>query len=187
MSENDAPERIWISKYSGQRVRASEGALVDGIQEYVRADLAAPDAAAAEIESEKQFYFWLNNHWPDWSKSENHQGAIELMRDAWSAALRLARFDTLAHKGALNYIVELEKSQALTYRMARHIRNTDEVPVARWGVDGMNLLAELRDLNPEQYDAEVKGPTPIYADAVRQARRETRTEKDAEDAAKEIV
>lgn len=39
----------------------------------------------------------------------------------------------------------------LLYRLARHIRNTDDMPPIPWGVAGVRLLAELQALDPARY------------------------------------
>jgi len=58
------------------------------------------------------------------------------------------------------FVELLGTAEALLYKMARHIRNTDEVAVTAWGVQGLDLLAELQELNPEKYDAEVRAGAP---------------------------
>lgn len=65
-----------------------------------------PDEEQAKP-AEQQFEFWLNNYWPDWRKV--NQDSVELMRAAWLAAMRLAKFNELALKGAINYTRELEE------------------------------------------------------------------------------
>lgn len=47
---------------------------------------------------------------------------------------------------------------SLLYRMATHIRNTDAVPPVTWGVKGIELLEELKALDPEKYEREIKNP-----------------------------
>lgn len=54
-----------------------------------------------------------------------------------------------------------EQTRDLLYRFARHVRNTDEIAPPAWGVGGLNLLAELRELNPDRYDREVRAANPI--------------------------
>jgi hypothetical protein len=44
------------------------------------------------------------------------------------------------------------------WRAARHIRNTDKIPSVQWGIEAMDILAELRDHDPNGYDIEVKKP-----------------------------
>ena len=44
----------------------------------------------------------------------------------------------------------------LLYRMARHIRNTEDLPAVKWGIQALYLLSTLRKLDPEKYDKEVK-------------------------------
>src|SRR5689334_13147928 len=67
----------------------------------------------------------------------------------------------LAIEGEHKYVLELEAKVDLLYRMARHIRNTDEMAAIQWGVKGMDLLAALRELDHERYDAEVKANDTI--------------------------
>lgn len=43
-------------------------------------------------------------------------------------------------------------TKELLYRFARHIRNTDKLPLHKWGVQGIDLLAKLREINPEKYE-----------------------------------
>ena len=43
----------------------------------------------------------------------------------------------------------------LAYRMARHIRNSDDSSPVKWGIEGMNLLVELHKINSKAY-AKVK-------------------------------
>jgi hypothetical protein len=49
-----------------------------------------------------------------------------------------------------------QKHFDILYRLARHIRNTDSMPAIEWGGKGMELLAELRELDPTMYDRLVK-------------------------------
>lgn len=44
----------------------------------------------------------------------------------------------------------------LLYRMARHIRQTDELNPFTWASKGIELLNELRNLDPDKYDRLVK-------------------------------
>ena len=44
----------------------------------------------------------------------------------------------------------------LLCRLARHIRNSEDLPPLQWGVQGLDLLAEVRAFFPERYDREVK-------------------------------
>lgn len=67
----------------------------------------------------------------------------------------------LAERGQHEYVLELERLVDLLYRMARHVRNTEEMSAIAWGVKGMDLLAELRDLDAERYDLEVKANDTI--------------------------
>jgi hypothetical protein len=53
---------------------------------------------------------------------------------------------------------------SLLYRLARHIRNSDETPVIAWGFKGIELLEELHSLDPDRYEREVKArsaPSPL--------------------------
>jgi hypothetical protein len=56
-------------------------------------------------------------------------------------------------------IEKLRKVERIAYLLARHIRNTDEIPVLTWAVEGGELLAELRALNSRRYDWEVSAKT----------------------------
>lgn len=51
---------------------------------------------------------------------------------------------------------KLKRISNLLYRFARHVRNTEKVPALEWGVEGCDLLAELRELDPKVYDKRVK-------------------------------
>ena len=54
-----------------------------------------------------------------------------------------------------------DTKEELLYRLARHLRNTDDMPLLSWGVVGADLLADLRQLDPAKYDRLVKrGPIP---------------------------
>ena len=46
--------------------------------------------------------------------------------------------------------------ESWAWRAARHMRNTDKMPAVQWGVDAIDILAELRDHDPNGYDREVK-------------------------------
>lgn len=48
------------------------------------------------------------------------------------------------------------KRGRLMYRLARHIRNTEEMPATQWGVRAMDLLADVLALDPEAYEVEVR-------------------------------
>lgn len=69
-------------------------------------DMARLDRNTLTPTHPDQFEFWLNNYWPDWRKG--NQDFVELMRAAWMAAMRLANFNELALKGAVDYTLELE-------------------------------------------------------------------------------
>lgn len=81
---------------------------------------------------------------------------IWLVDGKWEPAnqrvLQLASAATLDVK----YIREDLAAQDLLYKLARHIRNTDEIHPATWGAQGLDLLAQLREIDPERYDKEVK-------------------------------
>ena len=49
-----------------------------------------------------------------------------------------------------------KRLEDLLFKFARHVANVDELPSSRWGVVGMDLLVELRDLFPVRYDKEIK-------------------------------
>jgi len=49
-----------------------------------------------------------------------------------------------------------EKNIDLLYEFANHVRNTDNMPPLMWGVNGVNLLAKLRELDSSEYDKRVK-------------------------------
>lgn len=55
--------------------------------------------------------------------------------------------------------VEAMEASSLLYRMARLIRNPDGMAPTDWGAEGMQLLAELREMDPAKYDQYVKGPS----------------------------
>jgi hypothetical protein len=44
----------------------------------------------------------------------------------------------------------------LCLKLARHLRNTDNLGLHRWGVVGMDLLAEVRAADEAAYDSEAK-------------------------------
>ncbi len=46
--------------------------------------------------------------------------------------------------------------RSLALRLARHIRNTDNLEVLEWGVKGLDLLGEVRAADPMAYDDAVK-------------------------------
>lgn len=48
------------------------------------------------------------------------------------------------------------KRGRLMYRLARHVRNTDEMPITQWGARSMDLLADVLALDPDAYDFEVR-------------------------------
>lgn len=58
---------------------------------------------------------------------------------------------------------DCDKWQCLALRLARHIRNTDDLPLCTWGTKGVDLLNEVRQMDPATYDSYVKpaGAPPI--------------------------
>ncbi len=57
--------------------------------------------------------------------------------------------------------VKAAKAQAaLCYKMAKHIRNTEEIAPIPWAVEGGTLLDELQQANPEEYARQVCGSAP---------------------------
>jgi len=48
------------------------------------------------------------------------------------------------------------KTKDLLLRFARHLLNPTDMPLLTWGVVGMDLLAEVRELMPKDYDRVVK-------------------------------
>lgn len=46
--------------------------------------------------------------------------------------------------------------RGLIYRMALHIQNAEKLSIAMWRSETSKLLAELREVDPERYDKEVK-------------------------------
>lgn len=53
-------------------------------------------------------------------------------------------------------IERLRNAERLMERLAKHIRNTDELPVLKWGIVATDLLIEVRDHNPVRYEHYVK-------------------------------
>lgn len=53
---------------------------------------------------------------------------------------------------------DLINQKSLILRLARHVRNTDEIPLPTWAGNGMRFLEEIMGLFPEDYDREVKLP-----------------------------
>lgn len=47
------------------------------------------------------------------------------------------------------------RGERLMMSLARHIRNTDELPVVKWGIRGIDLLHEVRDYNKQKYEQNV--------------------------------
>jgi hypothetical protein len=50
-----------------------------------------------------------------------------------------------------------EKIRELCYRFGRHFLNPDDIPLPTWTRIGMDMLAELKDIDPAKY-AEVMKP-----------------------------
>jgi hypothetical protein len=48
----------------------------------------------------------------------------------------------------------------IAFRLGRHLRNPDQIGIHDWGAGAMDLLAELREMDPERYDREVKPCKP---------------------------
>jgi hypothetical protein len=66
-----------------------------------------------------------------------------------------------AHRAAAN---RYKQAADLLYKLARHIRNTDKVNPFKWGVQAMELLGEVREIQPARYDTEVKSTAEIKTD-----------------------
>lgn len=45
----------------------------------------------------------------------------------------------------------------LVLRLSRHLLNPDEMSLPTWGARGLDLLVEVRELMPKEYDCYVKG------------------------------
>jgi hypothetical protein len=50
----------------------------------------------------------------------------------------------------------LAHANALMYRLARILRNPDEMTMAQWAAEAGHALVALRAIDPERYDREVK-------------------------------
>lgn len=48
------------------------------------------------------------------------------------------------------------KCERVMFELARHIRNTDELPIERWAVKSMKLLEKVQAIDPARYDEQVK-------------------------------
>ncbi len=58
-----------------------------------------------------------------------------------------------------DFDTSVKKSNALEqliYKLARHIRNTDKVPILEWGRKSIDLLGEVKKLDGEKYERLVK-------------------------------
>lgn len=53
-------------------------------------------------------------------------------------------------------ISRLMDAERIMFKLARHVRNTDELPVVKWGIRGIDLLIEARDHNKQLYDSRVE-------------------------------
>lgn len=83
----------------------------------------------------------------------------EMMHQRWGevAGLRQAGGAPTYDKAAWgDFQAQLEKTERLLYKLANHVRNGDKTPAVKWGVQAMDLLAELRELDPKSYDERVK-------------------------------
>lgn len=116
----------------------------------------AQDVIDALIDRERECVFPATEQAGERSKWKSNQGETPTQF-----------IDRLAERGTIEYTVELEErierlealiaqSDSLLYRLARHVRNTDEIPPTKWAVQGLDLLAELRAINPARYDQSVK-------------------------------
>jgi hypothetical protein len=54
-----------------------------------------------------------------------------------------------------------EQLAGLCYRLARHILNPDKIPLTTWGRIGLEMLAELRDIDPAKYAETMKPNSAI--------------------------
>jgi hypothetical protein len=52
-----------------------------------------------------------------------------------------------------------EQLGRLCYRLARHLLNPDKIRLTTWARIGLEIMAELRDLDPAKYDEMVKPNT----------------------------
>ncbi|MDB5294953.1 MAG: hypothetical protein JWO31_936 [Phycisphaerales bacterium] len=51
---------------------------------------------------------------------------------------------------------DAERWRRIAYKLGRHVRNTDRMPATTWGVKGIDLLVELRAMDPSRYSREVR-------------------------------
>ena len=49
----------------------------------------------------------------------------------------------------------LMRAEDLLWRMARHIRNTDELPIVKWGIKSIDLLIAAKEHSPNVYEHKV--------------------------------
>jgi len=61
------------------------------------------------------------------------------------------------------WICKVQVSESLLFRLARHVRNTDDDSPIGWGAQGIKLLIEVQALEPERYEREVKRDNPACA------------------------
>ena len=47
------------------------------------------------------------------------------------------------------------RAEDLLWRMARHIRNTDELPIVKWGIKSIDLLIAAKEHSPNVYEHKV--------------------------------
>lgn len=82
----------------------------------------------------------------------------EIIQKVWGEAINVVNYaaETMARFAARDYAASAPVASDLLYRFGRHVRNTDEIPPLKWGVQGMDLLTELRAIDPSRYDAEIK-------------------------------
>lgn len=51
---------------------------------------------------------------------------------------------------------DADKIREMAYRLARHMRNTDVIEVSQWAAQSGEILAELRAMDQDAYEAKVK-------------------------------
>lgn len=51
---------------------------------------------------------------------------------------------------------EPETDIRLLMKLARHLRNTDEIELFRWGAMAVDLLAEVQKKHPEEFERQVE-------------------------------
>lgn len=60
-------------------------------------------------------------------------------------------------EGIRTVMTRRDAEVSILWRLARLMRNTDELNVTAFGVQGGNLLAELMALDPDEYEKKVRG------------------------------